>query len=150
MKILLISTLIVAAALLVNAVPTVNRRHLLRKNALNSLHFPAVREDVRVNDVLQRSKRASCNFRSCDEATSQLSDNTTIVNCVTIFNHIFDGTGISDNDVTTYCIQDHCGENVKEAFDQISACCQDSGVRPSKYRFIIHYTLSFSFLRISL
>ena len=130
MKVLLIATLLLATSLLVESAG-VDRAKLLHESVLNVLNKPTGGREGFVPDGLQETLAAGCRFSSCDDATDQLSDNNTIVNCVTIFNHLFDGTGVTDSEVNTYCVQDHCGKEVKDVFNQVTACCQDSGVRSS-------------------
>ncbi|XP_011404154.2 PREDICTED: uncharacterized protein LOC105312873 [Amphimedon queenslandica] len=129
MKVLLVAAFFLATSLLVESA-AVDKAKLLRETVLNILNKPAVRRGGSVSDGLQETFAASssCRYSSCDDATNQLSDNNTIVNCVTIFNHLFDGTGVSDSEVNTYCVQDHCGNDVKDVFDQVTACCQDPGL----------------------
>lgn len=130
MKVIFVATLLLATSLLVESA-ALDKAELLHETVLNILNKLAVRRGGFVSDGLQETFAASCRYSSCDDATNQLSDNDTIVNCVTIFNHLFDGSGVTDSEVNTYCNEDHCGDDVKDVFNQIVDCCQDSGVRSS-------------------
>lgn len=107
-----------------------DRKHNLRKNKGILSGYGYLPQHHRAGAVHQRERSATCRYpgtSGCKSATDQLS-NKTVENCMDIFNHIFDGTGVTDADVQTYCATDDCGGIVRSVFDDISACCGDSVV----------------------
>ena len=128
MRMLTLGILVVLGLVLIQAAPTAEeRRWRLRSKHGDILKYSRHhQENVHSRkQILQRERRATCKS-DCATVTQEINGDA-FVSCVTIFNHILDGTGLSDADAQNYCNQ-KCDNTILAVFEDIQACCGDSGV----------------------